>query len=200
MPQLIHLHATDTPDERAAMTLRLLGLKFDPAHTDGTVGFDLVAACSDGIDNDGDGSADLGDPGCASAGDLSETSAALHCDDGIDNDGDGLTDEDDIMIRRQAVTIDASSFMGCDGTNGNLDTSNQSWNYNEDMDATGFVSFVIYRAVSTANDKYLDVFITCNDAEGEPYDADEDGDPEAVHTQNDRYIEHAEGNTVALVE
>jgi hypothetical protein len=33
-------------------------------------------ACSDGIDNDGDGRIDLADPGCADSGDLDETDAA----------------------------------------------------------------------------------------------------------------------------
>ena len=46
-------------------------------------------ACSNGIDDDGDGVADFAnDPGCSSATDTSERSAALSCDDGIDNDGD----------------------------------------------------------------------------------------------------------------
>ena len=52
-----------------------------------------AAACSDGIDNDGDGSVDFpDDPGCADAGDLSEHTLLLVCDDGIDNDGDGDAD------------------------------------------------------------------------------------------------------------
>jgi hypothetical protein len=50
-------------------------------------------ACSDEIDNDGDGLADFpNDPGCDDFTDTSERSAALVCDDGRDNDGDGLTD------------------------------------------------------------------------------------------------------------
>ena len=50
-------------------------------------------ACSDGIEDDGDGLTDFpNDPGCASAGDLDERSPLLACDDGADNDGDGLTD------------------------------------------------------------------------------------------------------------
>ena len=48
--------------------------------------------CSDGIDNDGDGLADLADPGCADAADLDEHSPTLPCDDGADNDGDGRSD------------------------------------------------------------------------------------------------------------
>jgi hypothetical protein len=49
-------------------------------------------ACSDGLDNDGDGRIDLGpDAGCASAADTSELSA-LQCDNGLDDDGDGKID------------------------------------------------------------------------------------------------------------
>lgn len=54
------------------------------------------AACADGLDNDGDGQTDFpADPGCASAGDTSETEPLpppAICADGLDNDGDGLTD------------------------------------------------------------------------------------------------------------
>jgi arylsulfatase A-like enzyme len=76
---------------------------------------DACSACSDGIDNDGDGRVDfdgaasLGggeplteqDPGCVvgdvpdPASDPSEQSPALVCDDGVDNDGDGLADAAD---------------------------------------------------------------------------------------------------------
>jgi hypothetical protein len=56
-------------------------------------------ACSDGLDNDGDGIVDHPlDPGCASATDTDETDGCPagpgcpECSDGIDNDADGLTD------------------------------------------------------------------------------------------------------------
>ena len=54
----------------------------------------IVAACSDGIDNDGDGLIDAagGDPGCDGELDLDETSSDWLCDDGLDNDGDGSID------------------------------------------------------------------------------------------------------------
>jgi hypothetical protein len=49
-----------------------------------------LPACSDGIDNDGDGLVDFGeDPGCGSNTGGREDP---QCDDGIDNDGDGGTD------------------------------------------------------------------------------------------------------------
>lgn len=50
-------------------------------------------ACSNGRDDDGDGLADLGDPGCASAASVRENPM---CDDGIDNDGDGYVDLADL--------------------------------------------------------------------------------------------------------
>jgi hypothetical protein len=48
--------------------------------------------CSDGVDNDGDGAADLLDGGCASAADASERDPDRACDDGFDNDHDGRID------------------------------------------------------------------------------------------------------------
>jgi probable HAF family extracellular repeat protein len=53
----------------------------------------LDIACSDGLDNDGDGLIDYpDDPGCINDDDLSERSPDLVCDDGDDNDGDSFTD------------------------------------------------------------------------------------------------------------
>jgi hypothetical protein len=52
----------------------------------------LPAACENGLDDDGDGSADAQDPGCASAEDWSEQAPGVACDDGVENDGDGLVD------------------------------------------------------------------------------------------------------------
>ncbi len=49
-------------------------------------------ACSDGLDDDGDGLVDLADPGCYGPGDPFETNALVACDDGFDNDADGLVD------------------------------------------------------------------------------------------------------------
>ncbi len=55
--------------------------------------FEIVAACSNGLDDDGDGHLDYpDDPGCADANDDTETDPALACDDGLDNDGDTYTD------------------------------------------------------------------------------------------------------------
>jgi hypothetical protein len=57
-------------------------------------GDDQAVACSDGIDNDGDGMTDFPDDlGCTSAIDESEDSPTMpQCNDGRDNDGDGKTD------------------------------------------------------------------------------------------------------------
>jgi probable HAF family extracellular repeat protein len=52
----------------------------------------VPTACTNGLDDDGDGLSDLLDPGCAGAADLSEQTALRLCDDGIDNDGDGTAD------------------------------------------------------------------------------------------------------------
>ncbi|PIR88206.1 MAG: hypothetical protein COU10_00395 [Candidatus Harrisonbacteria bacterium CG10_big_fil_rev_8_21_14_0_10_45_28] len=52
-------------------------------------------ACSDGIDNDGDGKVDMNDPGCTSASDNSEYNVVYACSDGVDNDGDGKVDMND---------------------------------------------------------------------------------------------------------
>jgi hypothetical protein len=50
----------------------------------------ILGACSDGLDNDGDGLFDAADPGCI--GIRSPNSENPACNDGVDNDGDGLTD------------------------------------------------------------------------------------------------------------
>ncbi len=53
----------------------------------------VKAACSDRLDNDGDGTVDYPlDLGCTAAADTTETDGTRICDDGIYNDGDGLTD------------------------------------------------------------------------------------------------------------
>ena len=52
--------------------------------------------CSDGIDNDKDGTIDLEDEGCEDADDMSERGAITECDNGIDDDGDGFIDFHDL--------------------------------------------------------------------------------------------------------
>ena len=60
-------------------------------------GGSTTTACSDGLDNDGDGLIDLADAGCSDASDDDEadTVTTTACSDGIDNDGDGLVDLND---------------------------------------------------------------------------------------------------------
>jgi hypothetical protein len=62
-----------------------------------TVAHEPTTACSDGVDNDGDGLTDYpDDPGCVDAGEASEKddTGAYPCDDGEDNETvpDGLVD------------------------------------------------------------------------------------------------------------
>jgi len=56
--------------------------------------FNPPPACSDGLDNDGDGFVDLADPGCAAANGKKEDP---ECNDGVDNDGDGAIDLADTL-------------------------------------------------------------------------------------------------------
>jgi hypothetical protein len=52
----------------------------------------VLGRCGNGLDDDGDGLADLDDPGCSDRTDQTEESEAAACSDGLDNDGDGDTD------------------------------------------------------------------------------------------------------------
>jgi uncharacterized repeat protein (TIGR03806 family) len=62
-----------------------------------------LPACSDGIDNDGDGLTDFGeDPGCRYAESPREDPA---CNDGLDNDGDGFVDFDGGSIANHGVPV-----------------------------------------------------------------------------------------------
>ena len=73
----------------------------------------VPGACSDGIDNDGDGDIDGADAGCA--GTLSPNVENPQCDDGVDNDGDGLVDGTDLAC---SGTADDTEYSQCqDGVN-----------------------------------------------------------------------------------
>ncbi len=63
------------------------------AGADGGGIIDLPAQCSDGVDNDDDGTIDGFDPGCSGPDDDDERQH--QCEDGADNDGDGAVDLDD---------------------------------------------------------------------------------------------------------
>ncbi len=66
----------------------------DVSHLYGYIFF-TVNDCEDGIDNDGDGVADLDDPGCDPSDPEDYWELGGECDDRLDNDGDGLVDVDD---------------------------------------------------------------------------------------------------------
>ena len=57
-------------------------------------GLSSIPACNNGIDDDGDGTEDAADPGCASTSDIDERAPTLPCDNGVDDDGDGRKDFD----------------------------------------------------------------------------------------------------------
>ncbi len=69
----------------------------------------IVGACNDGIDNDGDGSIDLADSGCANAGSSIENP---QCSDGVDNDSDGQVDGGDAKCQNDADN-DEKNNPGC---------------------------------------------------------------------------------------
>lgn len=80
--------------QKKALGLLLAAGLVVPACGDGGNVEPPPAACSDGIDNDGDVFPDFpGDPGCASADDDDETDN--QCNNGIDDDFDGLSDLND---------------------------------------------------------------------------------------------------------
>jgi len=83
----------------------------DPANRGSVVG-----ACSDGLDNDGDGTVDLADIGCAAVDGNIENP---QCSDGYDNDGDGTIDfggdpncNDPTWNRERAVASSCSVGRG----------------------------------------------------------------------------------------
>jgi len=72
-------------DEDGVFDLDEVAASTDPGNPGSVTG-----ACTDGIDNDGDGDIDAVDPGCTAGG--SPNIENPQCDDGWDNDNDGLAD------------------------------------------------------------------------------------------------------------
>lgn len=70
---------------------------------------EVVYACSNGVDDDGDGPADEHDPGCTGYDDDGETETTLVCDNGLDDDGDGATDTADAECTSPLATSEAAS-------------------------------------------------------------------------------------------
>lgn len=81
-----------------------------------------VTACSNGVDDDGDGRVDLADRGCRDAADDDESDEVPlpGCDDGEDNDGDGRVDLEDSDCtssadpREEGVDALTACFNGLD--------------------------------------------------------------------------------------
>ena len=79
-------------------------------YPEGYCGNNSVTQCSDGIDNDNDGTVDTADPNCGSRRDLSESGEPnTFCTDGVDNDEDGLVDMDD----RGCITPESNTEADC---------------------------------------------------------------------------------------
>jgi len=68
--------------------------------------YGATTACGNGVDDDGDGLADMDDPGCPTPYAEPENP---HCDDGIDNDDDGLLDFADPGCRAEFPYTEGSS-------------------------------------------------------------------------------------------
>ncbi|GEM_PF-6265581 len=82
------------------------------AGLDGCVVREELGECADGLDNDGDGLADLEDPGCMDRWDYHEGSDAGQCADGIDNDGDGKVDVGGDSKCKEAGDVEAAPVYG----------------------------------------------------------------------------------------
>jgi hypothetical protein len=71
--------------------------------------------CSNGFDDDGDGSADFpADPGCDSAEDSTERNPGAPCDDGLDNDGDVRIDAADPGCESPLDGTERAATLACD--------------------------------------------------------------------------------------
>ena len=99
-------------------------------------------ACSDGLDNDGDGFIDFpGDPGCDSASDSDETDPPpAECADGIDNDGDGVADFAGTLASATDPNLLADN--GCAGPNDATEGGEPECNDLVDNDADGAIDLV----------------------------------------------------------
>ena len=88
----------------------------DIAGAQSVYGLSSIPACGNGIDDDGDGTKDAADPGCANTSDIDERSPTLPCDNGVDDDGDGRKDFD------PATKADAPAFAAGRGDKGCFDS------------------------------------------------------------------------------
>jgi PKD repeat protein len=171
------LHATMTSSNPAAVTVNAQGLLV--AHDPGTAVITVTSgtltatasvivrasahpACSDGIDNDGDGLVDYpNDPGCRSANDLTEYGGLTRCDDGLDNDGDEAADYPaDAQCTSAAFDFEnaapaASASVSCtnlvctfDGraSTGDASLASYAWSFGDGTTGTGAVVTHTYAA------------------------------------------------------
>ena len=162
------LHATMTSSNPAAVTVNAHGVLV--AHDPGTSIITVTSgtmsttssvivrasahpACSDGIDNDGDGLVDYpNDPGCRSPNDLTEFGGLTRCDDGIDNDGDGVIDfPADVQCSSAAFDFEsapptATATVSCNGnvctfdgrgSTGDASLTTFLWNFGDAATASG---------------------------------------------------------------
>nr|MDQ3034113.1 MopE-related protein [Myxococcota bacterium] len=114
-----------------------------------------VPQCSDGLDNDGDGSIDFpGDRGCSSPTDGDERDP--ECNDGLDNDADGLVD----------WPADPECTSSDDGSEGGLPACGNG----VDDDGDGLVDFPADPDCTSATDRTEVRLRACNDG------LDNDGD------------------------
>ena len=127
-------------------------------------------ACQDGLDNDGDGSIDAADPGCASASDVSEHGTNA-CDDRLDNDGDGTFD-----YPADAACASASATSEDDG-----DT----------------IPDAVDNCPTVANEQQLDFD---GDGDGDACDVDDDGDGllDTVETNTGVFVDEGDTGTDPL--
>ena len=102
------------------------------------IGGYTLAACNDGVDNDGDELVDAHDPECQSP--LQQTELAIEeptCTDGIDNDNDGWIDLDDAGCLDDQPEVSLGTTSCNDGVDNNIDGLVDA----EDLDClTGFQS------------------------------------------------------------
>lgn len=108
-------------------------------------------ACSDGVDNDGDGAMDGADPGCSSVTDADER-GTTGCDNAADDDGDGRTD----------FSASGGGDPGCTGPADNAETGSSTCDDGVDNDSDGRLDF---RIAASAGDPGCD----------DPIDSDERG-------------------------
>ncbi|HHH31262.1 MAG TPA: hypothetical protein ENK57_23345 [Polyangiaceae bacterium] len=127
-------------DQRVSATARAPGeLESLPSAEVRVLALGGVAACSDGIDNDGDGLTDLDDPDCESPSDADEAHVP-ECADGIDNDMDGDTDfGSDLGCRSVLDDSEAGAAECADGL---------------DNDGDGMIDFPDDPGCASADDPY----------------------------------------------